>query len=521
MFGAGGLDLGVSLSRTVFKRKYFPAIQRVTLEKLKGLFHSQTHPSLTADCWTDKKLRSYLAVTIHWVDPSSFESLHALLDLFPLEDRHTAEYLTKSIETAVNAIADDTVTIHCATGDGTANSALSLRHYVGTENFIWCYAHRLNLIVQHSLERISPRIEEVRALCRTLRNSPSLRRKLVTIAGLEPSLDCMTRWNSTHDMLQRFLDLLPQLTCLIRSDDDFKDLAIPPWVASSLKSVIAILKPFKEVSMLSQSCSFPTLYCVPLWTRYLNLELGRLAEQLETPSSIPAILCHSLQEQLRYYLTNPTIEGNNVLKPQSIYIKALFFCCRIDWMSETELAVTRGLLIPIFKEMKPDPFLVPLKQIMSDDVVISSLFIALQKAIPPSYPHISHLKDFEEITCTSPADWWRVIGSKSFALLAPMARMLLAIPATSAPSESTFSRASFDDRDNRSRLGAQTLRMSLLVSRNAHLFNPKELLTAVTRAACSLKRTARPVDLDDSPSSDDEDVALGLESDVDSSHSQS
>jgi len=527
IFEAGGLDSGASLSRTLFKRRYFPAIHRVIVERLKKIFDSHSHPSVTADCWTDKKLRSYLAVTIHWVDASSFKNMHALLDLYPLEERHHAGYLKESIQKAVDAIADDSVTIHCATGDGASNSSLSLRNYVGGENYIWCCAHRLNLVVQHSLELISNRIEEIRSLCRTLRNSPNMRKKLVSIANMEPFLDCATRWNSTHDMLQRFSKLLPTLTSLMQSDGDFGELVIPAWVCSSLRSIITILKPFKEVSKLSQSCSFPTLSFVPLWMRYLNQELESFSQQMQDSGSIPALLCHELREQLKHYFMHPTNEGNNVFKPQSIYIKSLFFSCRITWMSETELAITRGLLVPIFKQTPVDPVLQALKDLLSQDSLISSLFVSLQTALPLSYPYTSDVGRLNGVTCTSPAEWWQFIGSQSFAILTPMARMLLAIPATSAPSESTFSRAGFDDRENRSRLGAQTLRMSLLVSRNTHLFNRKELISAVTKEARQMisrsrKRTARPAPDDaaapDSSSSDEEpDPPIELGSDEESS----
>ena len=121
---------------------------------------------------------------------------------------------------------------------------------------------------------------------------------------------------------------------------------------------------------------------------------------------------------------------------------------------------------------------------------------ALQVALPPSYPVTIQLSDPPRVViCDSPFDWWRDVGSTSFPFIVDLARVFLSIPATSAPSESFFSRAGIDDRSNRSRLGAETLRSSLCVVRNIHIFDPttivKEIVSETLRSSQSRKRTSR------------------------------
>ena len=130
MFQAAGLDSQTGLSRSMFKRIYFPAFHYVIAERQKMVFSAASQASITTDCWSDKKMRTYLGVTIHWVT-RDFQLNCALLDLFPLTDSHTSEYLTATLTQAVNAVCDNSVLIHCATGDGAANSKSSLRDYVG------------------------------------------------------------------------------------------------------------------------------------------------------------------------------------------------------------------------------------------------------------------------------------------------------------------------------------------------------------------------------------------------------
>ena len=124
---------------------------------------------------------------------------HALLDLYPFEERHTSDYLCRSIQTAIDRVVSDHVTIQCAVGDGAQNSAGSLCEYVGHENFFWCFAHRINLVVRHSIEAISYKLEEVRELIRGIRMSTILRSKLRAKSNLEIILDCPTRWSSTFE----------------------------------------------------------------------------------------------------------------------------------------------------------------------------------------------------------------------------------------------------------------------------------------------------------------------------------
>ncbi len=95
--------------------------------------------------------------------------------------------------------------------------------------------------------------------------------------------------------------------------------------------------------------------------------------------------------------------------------------------------------------------------------------------------------------------------------LVDLAKIFLAVPATSAPSESIFRRAGVEDRDNRSRLGSETLRMSLIVICNSHLYEEDELVNDVTKHILdgqqlnSRKRSERPSSLSEQNQTDTDD----------------
>lgn len=492
MFASAGLDRQVGLNRKDFKSRYFPHIFTVIQRKISSLLNGNSNPSITADCWTDRKMRSYMAITLHWINKDRFLMEHALLDLYPLEERHTSEYLCRSIETAINSVVSDQVTIQCAVGDGAQNSAGSLRDYVGYENFFWCFAHRINLVVRHSIDSIGYKLEEVRELIRGIRMSTILRSKLREKSNLEIILDCPTRWSSTYEMLKRLDDILLPLRQLINDDSDFVQLVIPHWLTSNFLSTLsAILKPFAEISTLSQSDSYPTLFAIPLWIRYLKAELQHVQQTL-TIQTVHKTLADRLLSNLEHYFYT---SENNVFRSDSLPMKALYLSCQITFLQPEDLKAIRNHLIPEFRSLKLHQSLEPLRNII-DDAFLDKVLEALQNSLPVSYPISITVSDpLTVINCDSPFDWWREIGSKSFPFIIDLARVFLSIPATSAPSESVFSRAGIDDRSNRSRLGAETLRSSLIVVRNAHLFDPSTLLSEVVaetvRSTLSRKRTSR------------------------------
>ena len=299
-------------------------------------------------------------------------------------------------------------------------------------------------------------------------------------------------------MLKHLDDLLLPLRQLIKDDSDFSQLLIPQWLTSNFLSTLsAILKPFAEISTLSQSDSYPTLFAIPLWIRFLKAELQNVLQTIEGSTGVPLFqsihktLADRLMSNLEHYFYS---SENNVFRSDSLPMKALYLSCKITFLHQEDLKAIRAHLIPEFRALKLHHSLEPLRSII-DETFLEKVLEALQNTLPVSYPISITVPDpLTVINCESPFDWWREIGSKSFPFIADLARIFLSIPATSAPSESVFSRAGLDDRSNRSRLGAETLRSSLIVARNAHLFDPSTLLSEVVAEAVrsSRKRYSRP-----------------------------
>lgn len=108
-----------------------PRLYNSTLEDLKKKVETASAVSLTTDGWTCINNRSYIAVTAHFIDGNG-KMCSVCLGCEHFDQRHTSD----------NLAADNASNI---------SNAVRQLHY----RHIGCFAHSINLVVQHSLENIS------------------------------------------------------------------------------------------------------------------------------------------------------------------------------------------------------------------------------------------------------------------------------------------------------------------------------------------------------------------------------
>jgi len=66
-------------------------------EKLISLLKMQDFVATTTDCWSAYG-RSYLGVTVHWIDGETFQRKSAYLALRRLQGRHTYDVLAAALD---------------------------------------------------------------------------------------------------------------------------------------------------------------------------------------------------------------------------------------------------------------------------------------------------------------------------------------------------------------------------------------------------------------------------------------
>jgi hypothetical protein len=129
-----------------------------------------------------------------------------------------------------------------------------------------CYAHTLNLIVQTSIKVIKSEIEKVESVVQYFKHSARALAKLhsvqkqMQLPELKLKQDVGTRWNSTLDMLLRFLhNKEPILSILgvLQFQDEFR-VSAREW--KIIENAIKMLAVFDEVT---KEISSEKMYCCP------------------------------------------------------------------------------------------------------------------------------------------------------------------------------------------------------------------------------------------------------------------
>jgi hypothetical protein len=217
--------------------------------------------SFAIDAWTSPNMQAFLGITVHWID-AQWQLHHLLLDMPLLSGRHSGENLCATFEatcrdfgvlpkllatTTDNASNNDTFLGHLET----ACQQQGIRFSRGSMH-VRCIAHAINLAVQSFLEVLGSAaldsedaysehytadarpvgfIPRLRNLVVKVRGSPQRRERFAHQckgAGIHPKellVDVRTRWNSTHDMIERALELREPLDIMATLD--------PAWPSTS------------------------------------------------------------------------------------------------------------------------------------------------------------------------------------------------------------------------------------------------------------------------------------------------
>lgn len=202
-------------SRKTLSTKIVPEFYQSIFQKVQDSMDKAESVCLTTDCWTSRTSTSFMAVTCHFVN-EDFELVSFLLDCILLEDRHTGDYLAKKLmQCAIEWNIDDKVAA-CVT-DGVANivKAMAKKDQGGTG---WphaiCFAHMLNLVVQHGIAKLKDSVDKVKAIVAFFHKSSTATTKLNQIQiekripiPLRLKQESPTRWNSMLHMLRRILEI--------------------------------------------------------------------------------------------------------------------------------------------------------------------------------------------------------------------------------------------------------------------------------------------------------------------------
>lgn len=280
-------------SRTYFTDTAVPALYNKTKAQLETAVSAAPAVALTSDGWTSRATQSYLTVTAHYITVD-WEMKSNVLQT-RLLDSHTTDDLAKGLTEAVEdwKLVRPNVTIPVTTDN--ARNIVNAVTAAGLGPQIGCFAHTINLAAQKGMtvQQVSHLLAKMRKIVtffhRSTTGNSVLKRKQQLLQLCENKLiqDVPTRWNSSHDMMERYLEQqsavysamtdstvkksMKNIQCL--SQDDLK-LA---------ENLIKVMKTLKTVTIMMCEASSPTASMI------LPLKMSILNSMAQSDDDSPAV----------------------------------------------------------------------------------------------------------------------------------------------------------------------------------------------------------------------------------------
>ncbi|XDV44703.1 hypothetical protein PO909_012944 [Leuciscus waleckii] len=394
--------------------------------------------ALTCDAWTSRATESYVTLTVHHItDECKLES--CVLQTRAMYDSHTGENIAALLKEAVAEwrldIKDPVLVTDNAANMHVAAELAGMSH-------IRCFAHSLNLASQKALkvasvDRLLGRVRRVTAFFRrSTIASQQLKQNQLLLKLPKHRLitDVVTRWNSSYDMVDRFLEQQPAICAALLSTE----------------VLLKALKPMKDATLVMSEESMPTVSIIaPLYAKLVTGTEEHL-DDTQTVKSIKAAIAKDLGK--RYAGDEQDIlRMASALDPR---FKDLPFLSEAEQQGEVESPMeetgrSEEVDQPNYEDgpvSTQSPSKRPRSSCALADLLGPTFASTKNNATPKSahYTATAEVKRFREEPPLplpeNPLSWWK-FHEHEYPHLSKVAKCFLCIPGTSVSSERVFSSA--------------------------------------------------------------------------------
>ena len=444
------------IARSTIRDKRLPSMYMKQKGQLKKELSEVQSVSVTTDSWTSNATESYTTITAHYID-GDWKQKSKVLSTRSEGKTHTSENLAQElldcfkefeIEDKVNYIVTDN-----ASNITKAASQLKTHHP--------CLAHTLNLAVKDALKETETQkiIAKVKSIVKHFKHSSKQVGKLKAVHAqknttfIKLKQECDTRWNSTLDMLESYINQHEEITavlctggkanlCLITNDETDE--------VEEIKNIIKTLKPMKEATTELAGEHFTTISkVIPMITA-----LKRVCAKQTTPLAV------TLSAQLSFRF-------DSLVSADYLEIAAALDPRFKNRSAEATAFKKIKTLLPALETeteaMIPTPETNETSYWQEWDVDIDK---EQSQVSNPSELELQYYVKMPNLHRTSnPLMWW---DAQSHALpeMSKLARQYLSIPATSVPSERIFSKAGEIISKRRSSLKPKHVDMLIFLNKN-------------------------------------------------------
>ena len=225
--------------------------------KVKNDLKKIKNVPLTTDSWTDFITKIFLGLTVHYSENTVIVTIN--LGAFPLEERHTSDYLEQQLNTLCTDWNILKETVSAVITDNVPNIVKAVCNMFRSSHNFGCFVHSIQLVPQSAIEKTPDLINiinKVKAIVTFCKKSSiaadSLRRHQLAGGGTEGTLlkgkqQKGTRWNTMHYMIERFILMAPWISSVLFSVPNAPAMLLPSEI-EIMKEVMEVLKPIEQIT---------------------------------------------------------------------------------------------------------------------------------------------------------------------------------------------------------------------------------------------------------------------------------
>ncbi|XP_077063574.1 E3 SUMO-protein ligase ZBED1-like [Siphateles boraxobius] len=491
-------------SRQHFSESYIPNLYtKVCDEVIQGLMSAE-RVAITSDGWTSCTTESYITVTCHFID-NKWQMKNHVLQTRVLGDTHSGVNIGQVLRSACEewGILDKAP----ALVTDNASNMIKAGEEAGLSPHIKCFAHTLNLTTQDGLkiaatERLLGRVRRIVSFFHRNAVATTVLKEKQGLLGLphhKLKADVKTRWNSSFEMLERFLEQQAAVMATLldkkvrKGSCDVHTLSESDLLAA--EQMVSLLAPLKSATTLMCEEKQPTVSIIAP----LRIKLLAHFEYVPDDSALIKDMKRLMSEDLRgrYVDEEPFLLRAAALDPRFKKLPFLGDERRnqtFEYLAEEAAQLKEQRAQPEEAPEAQPPHSSPhqislelnevcdaettkecppvskkskvLEDLFGDSFCTEDPSVRGKTSKEQAHDEVRKYRDVASLSLDGKVlDWWRAHQAE-FPLLADLAKTYLCIPGTSVPSERVFSTAGDIVRSERSVLSSEHVDQLIFLKKN-------------------------------------------------------
>ncbi|XP_050950428.1 E3 SUMO-protein ligase ZBED1 [Labeo rohita] len=299
-------------SRPHFSQTVLPALYKETRAKVEQSLKQAECISITTDGWTSQATQSYVTITAHAMT-SEWEIKTFVLQTRVLFESHTGHNIGEVLKSAVSEWELDMIYNNNHQGiavftDNARNMGVAVKE-AGLSPHVKCFAHTLNFASQAGLKvnRVSRLLGRVRRVAAFFHRSSTAtavltsKQRMLNLPVHKLIMDVITRWNSSLDMIERYLEQEQAIAAaLLSSEVRHNAREIDNLEAADIadaEDIVKLLTPLKKATTVLCDESQPTISLIMPLKHMIQVSMAPCDVDSNTVSQMKAAILIDLADR--------------------------------------------------------------------------------------------------------------------------------------------------------------------------------------------------------------------------------